>query len=216
MQKDPAFPGGNWWREREFLANGEKATSGGKFIRLRFNDKLFRELCRCHRLCVCVVYWSPAILHASRTVPSFKFLQPKQAQPVGEGPVASAALRLILDHYLGFSSSGKKTSSVFHPRRCSSGFWSHRPLSKEDEGPGERQISKNEDVLGADVWGMCNKCLRTVQNCSDSHSEVFVDSCSAFSVQISLCWPTPLTANGSGRYICSDMGILLWFLLGPR
>lgn len=119
----------------------------------RFNDKLFQEPCQCHRLCVCVVYWLPAILHASRTVPSFKFLQPKQAQHVGEGPLASAALRLILTHHFGFSSSGKKASSIFYQRRCSSGFWSHRPLSKEDDDPGEWQISKDEDVLGGDVWG---------------------------------------------------------------
>lgn len=161
----------------------------------RFNDKLFQELCQCHHLCVCVVYWSPAILHASRTVPSFKFLQPKQAQHMGEGHLASSLTpRVILTHHCWFSSSGKRASSIFYQRRCPSGFWSHRPLSKGDEDPWERQISKDGGVLGVDVWVHSAKCLR---HCRDW---IFTASSSkshavSFCMQISLCWLTALTVS---------------------
>lgn len=80
MQEDTAFPGGNWWREKAFLANGKKATSGGKFIRLGLMTSCFRS---CVDAITYVFVWCtdrlPSCMPPGRCHPSNSFNQSKHS-----------------------------------------------------------------------------------------------------------------------------------------
>lgn len=168
MQKGTALLHGNWWRLEEFLANGKKATSGGNTIHLVQWQAAPGAVSTWSLICLCTMNW-PAIFHASRTVLSFIFLQPKQAQCVGEGPLAPAVPGVFLTRHFWFLSSGKKTPSIFqaassHQGRHSPGCCFHRSFSYEAEDPRERQNSKDGELRGCDVWSTLWKNQKTLMS----------------------------------------------------
>lgn len=176
MQKDTAFPGGNWW-EKEFLANGEKATSGGRFIRLGLMTSCFRNWV--DAIAYVSVWYTdrlPSCMPPGRCHPSNSFNQSKHStwgkgsgQPLRPG---SSSLTTAGSPHpeIGPSPSLTKGEALrgFDPTDPS-----QRTMRTHGNGKAVR--------MGACWEWMCGYIVvsETLQKLH-SHSEFFAESCCAF------------------------------------